>query len=99
MEIPEVIREKAAHRGLTDLEYVIKVWTLLEGMKPGDIIVIEKITKAETRDAFIDSVKLYMDEHRDTYMDGLSFRNGFKELAKYDLSFTQGRKTPTPARE
>ena len=73
---------------LKDIEsaaYQQKVYKLLEGMKTGDKLQIEKITKADTRDHFIDVVKQYMREHE--WQDGLSFGKAFTELKKQDLSF------------
>jgi hypothetical protein len=73
---------------LTDNEsaaYQQKVYKLLDGMKPGDKLQIEKITKVDTRDKFIEVIKQYMDEHE--WQAGLSFGKAFTELRKYDLTF------------
>ncbi len=99
MDIPAVVREKASQEELKDLEgYVKKVWATLEAMKPGDIVVIEQVTKARSRDLFIECAKWYMREHRSTYMDGLSFTRGFVSIQKWDCSRTKptrGSNTPS----
>lgn len=95
MEITDRILENASLKGLMDPEYIKKVWILLEGMKPGDVIIVKNITKENTRQNFIESVKLYMEETRETYCNGLSFRHGYEELAKYDIVFNKGNKTPS----
>ncbi len=100
MEIPEVIREKASQMKESELEaYVKKVHALMEAMKPGDVLVIEKITKSDTRELFVETVKYYMDMHREDYQDGLSFSKGFVSVQKYDITFSKGRKTPSPLRQ
>jgi hypothetical protein len=66
-------------------DYDLKVYMLLERMKAGDILQIEKITRAETREKFIEAVKKYMREHE--WQAGLSFAKSFTELRKYDLTF------------
>lgn len=91
MIIPDVIRENAKQLESNDLEeYVTRVWKLLEVMKPGDVLVIEKLCKPETRDLFLESIKFYMREHE--WQDGLSFSKGFVEIRKYDLVFMRSRK-------
>jgi hypothetical protein len=86
MNIPDVIREKASLMKDNELEdYIRKVNTLLETMKPGDRLDIIRITKSDTRDLFIEIVKLFMRQHEWQY--GLSFGKGFTELRKYDLEF------------
>jgi hypothetical protein len=86
MDIPYIIYEKASQMKDKELEdYIIKVNTLLETMKPGDRLDIIRITKSDTRDLFIETVKLFMREHEWQY--GLSFAGGFNELRKYDLDF------------
>ena len=90
MEIPEAIREKAPQMELTELDrYIDKVWKLLEAMKPGDIFVIEKLCKPDTRELFVECIKYYMRSH--PWQDGLSFTRGFINLQKYDISFSKGR--------
>jgi len=75
-----------------DLEnYLEKVFSLLMGMKPGDSLVIKDITKPETRDLFVESVKYYMRIHE--WQDELSFSNGFDIIKKYDLAFIKRQKT------
>jgi hypothetical protein len=71
-------------------EYTDKVYNLLIEMKPGDTLQVLKITKPETRELFIDTVKQFMREHE--WQDGLSFARGFSELRKYDLEFIKGNK-------
>jgi hypothetical protein len=86
METQTAIHEKA--RDLKDKEleeYTLKVNKLLDGMKSGDILQIEKITKPETRELFIETVKKYMREHE--WQAALSFAKSFLELRKYDLDF------------
>ena len=96
MEIPEVIREKAPLMELSNLEaYVDKVWKLMESMKPGDVINIANVSKEETRELFTECVKFYMREH--VWQDGLSFSKGFVSVQKYDITYSKGRKTPSPA--
>jgi hypothetical protein len=91
MEIPEVIREKASQMKESELEgYLRKVLTLVAAMKPGDILVIEKLTKPETRELFIECVKFYMREHE--WQDGLSFTKGFVSVQKYDITYTKRRR-------
>jgi hypothetical protein len=86
MLIPDPVREAEKRMGGKELdEYIQKVNRLLEGMKPGDVLIIEKITKSETREQFIAAVKKYMDKHE--WQDGLSFSSAFTELKKYDLDF------------
>jgi hypothetical protein len=86
MDIPAVIREKASQMKETELiEYINKVNTLLETMKPEDRLDIIRITKPDTRDLFIETVKLFMSQHEWQY--GLSFSSAFTELRKYDLEF------------
>lgn len=88
MEIPAVIREKASQMKVKELEdYVLKVNKLLHGMKPGDSLVIDKITKSDTRELFIETVKWYMRLHSDTYQEGLSFSGGYEKLRKNDLAW------------
>lgn len=93
MKIPDVMREKASLMKDNELEdYIKKVNTLLETMKPGDRLDIIRITKPDTRDLFIEAIKLFMREHEWQY--GLSFARGFNELRKYDLDFImQNNKT------
>ncbi len=87
MDIPAVIRENASQEELKSLEaYVNKVWATLGAMKPGDVIVVASMTKARSRDLFIECAKWYMREHRNTYMDGLSFTKGFVAIQKFDVS-------------
>lgn len=74
-------------------EYTEKVYTLLLEMKPGDSLQVLKITKSETRDLFLDTVKQFMREHEWQY--GLSFAKGFSELRKYDLEFIKGNNKST----
>jgi hypothetical protein len=85
--------KRAIHEKPTEFEaYKLKVNKLLEGMKPGDKLQIEKITKPETRDQFIKVVKEFMDDHE--WQDGLSFGKAFTELRKQDLAFImQNNKT------
>jgi exosome complex RNA-binding protein Csl4 len=87
MNIPAEVREKAPQEELKNLEaYVKKVKNTLEAMKPGDVIVIANVTKQRSRDLFIEVAKWYMREHRDTYMDGLSFTKGFVSIQKFDVT-------------
>ena len=91
MDIPAIVREKAGDFEEKALqEYVVKVNKMLEGMKSGDIITIVNVTKPQTRDLFIETVKFYMREHE--WQDGLSFAKGFTELRKYDLEFITRQK-------
>lgn len=91
MDIPTIVREKAADLEEPDLQnYVQKVMKMLKGMKPGDQLVISKITKANTRELFLECCKWYMRMHNEDYQDGLSFGKGFETLTKYDLSFIKG---------
>jgi hypothetical protein len=93
MNIPAEVREKAHHEELQNLEgYVNKVWSTLEAMKPGDVIVIANVTKQRSRDLFIEVAKWYMREHRDTYMDGLSFTRGFTAIQKVDVEWIMRKK-------
>lgn len=90
MIIPDVVREYAKQLESSELEkYVTKVWKLLEGMKPGDVLVIEKLCKPDTKDLFLESIKFYMRSHE--WQDGLSFSQGFKELRKYELVFRKDK--------
>lgn len=78
---------------LTELEkYIKRVWNLLQGMKPGDVLAIEKLCKPETRELFIETAKWYMRLHNSTYQDGLSFTKGFMAVQKYDVSFLMKKK-------
>ena len=71
--------------------YTLKVYKLLDTMKAGDKLQIEKITRVETRDRFIAVVKKYMREHE--CQAGLSFGKAYAELRKSDLAFiTQNKK-------
>ena len=91
MMIPDVIRENAKQLEQKELEeYVTRVWKLLEVMKPGDVLVIEKLCKPDTRVLFTESVKYYMREHE--WQDGLSFSKGFVAVQKYDLAFIKRKK-------
>jgi hypothetical protein len=91
MEIPTVIREKASQMKESELEaYVKKVHALMEAMKPGDVLVIERLTKPDTRELFVECIKFYMREHE--WQDGLSFSKGFLSVQKYDITFSKGRK-------
>lgn len=93
MEIPAVIREKAPQMEIMELEkYLNKVWALLDAMKPGDLINIAKNTRPETRELFMECIKLYMREHE--WQNGLSFTRGFVDLQKYDISFIKGNREP-----
>jgi hypothetical protein len=86
MDIPAVIREKASIMNESELEdYIKKVNVLLKTMKTDDRLDIIRITKPETRDLFIEIVKLFMREHE--WQQGLSFSKRFTELRKYDLDF------------
>jgi hypothetical protein len=90
MIIPDVIHEYAKQLELSELEeYVARVWKLLGAMKPGDVLIIEKLCKPDTKDLFLESIKFYMRSHE--WQDGLSFSQGFKELRKYELVFNRRR--------
>ena len=90
MIIPDVVREYAKQLESSELDkYVARVWKLLEGMKPGDVLVIEKLCKPDTKDLFLESIKFYMRSHE--WQDGLSFSQGFKELRKYELVFRKDK--------
>lgn len=94
MNIPAEVREKAPQGELQNLDsYVDRVWKLLMSLKPGDVVVVEKLTKPETRDLFIEVAKWYMREHRNTYMDGLTFTRGFVAIQKYDVAWLMQKKT------
>jgi hypothetical protein len=86
MDIPDIIREKAGDLTEAQLQtYVQKVFKLLEQMKPDDVLIIAKLTKSESRDIFIETVKYYM--RQNDWQAGLMFAKGFTELRKHDLDF------------
>lgn len=98
MDIPTIVREKAQDLEEPLQNYVEKVMKMLKGMKPGDQLVVSKITKANTRELFLECCKWYMRMHNEDYQDGLSFGRGFETLTKYDLEFIKGREQGAESR-
>ncbi len=92
MDIPDILREKAPDFREKDLQdYVARVLKLLKGMKPGDQLVIRKLTREKNRDLFLEVCKWHMRQHNEDYQDGLSFGRGYETLTKYDLDFIKGK--------
>ncbi len=93
MNIPAEVLEKAPQEEIKNLDnYKNKVWELLGAMKPGDVITVSSVSKARNRELFIEVAKWYMREHRDTYMDGLTFTRNFVSIQKYDVAFLMKKK-------
>lgn len=91
MDIPTSVREKAQDFEESQLQnYVAKVFNFLKDLKPGANLPINKLTKEDTRDLFLETCKFYMRQH--DYQDGLSFSKGFERIYKYDITFIKSPK-------
>lgn len=85
MSIPYTVREKAPDFNEKQLEdYVNRVHKLLSEMKPGDKLVIAKVTRESNRELFIECCKWYMRLHKEEYCNGIEFNSDFTVVKKYD---------------
>lgn len=68
------------------IEYKRKVWQFLEKMKPGEVHIIDKIAKSETRQDFIAAVKDYMDSQ--PWQGWLNFNADYSKIYKvHEIKF------------
>jgi hypothetical protein len=84
MYFPDVIREKEPDFKEPDLQdYVQRVHKLLEDMLPGQQLQVQKLTRENNRDLFIECVKLFIREM--PYQGGIMFNADFTIIKKYDV--------------
>ena len=66
---------------LTELDkYIDRVYGFIKSMKPGHVLILDKIVKPERRDLFISIVKMYMDAT--PWQGGLTFTRDYSKLKK-----------------
>lgn len=64
--------------------YEYKVFSMLDNMEAGTFFTVDKITKAENRDRFVEVVKAYIDLRIDPTITGwyIEFSNDYKQVHK-----------------
>jgi hypothetical protein len=84
MIIPAVIREKARDFEEKDLQdYLERVLTLLDGLKPGEELEVQKITREANRELFVECIKYFIS--LDPMNSGIQFNSDFSRIIKYEV--------------
>lgn len=64
--------------------YTRSVFDFLNSTQPGQSFLIEKLTKTQTREQFIQAVKLYIQSY--DYGGGIEFTNDYTKIRRMDIS-------------